>query len=71
MVVNYCRQMENGITKEIIVVKGYSTLFHIMSEAEPRVRAEKPTAVRPLLQLPIAKPRRRASDEANDKVRKG
>ena len=37
-------------------------------KAEPRARGEKPT-VRPLLQLPVAKPRRRASDEANDKVR--
>ena len=37
-------------------------------KAEPRAREEKPT-VRPLLQLPVAKPRRRASDEANDKVR--
>ena len=37
-------------------------------KAEPRAREEKPT-VRPLLQLPVAKPRRRASNEANDKVR--
>ena len=36
-------------------------------KAKPSVRAGKPAA-RPLLQLPIAKPRRRASDEANDKV---
>ena len=36
-------------------------------KAEPRARGEK-SPVRPLLQLPVAKPRRRASDEANDKV---
>ena len=59
--------------------KGIPTVSHFVAtdqekaaepepKAEPRARGEKPT-VRPLLQLAVAKPRRRASDEANDKVR--
>ena len=61
-----------------MAVKGDCTVSHFVAsdrekaaeaepKAEPRARGEKPT-VRPLLQLPVAKPRRRASDEANDKV---